>query len=199
MKTTLRLIMVFLLVPILLTENNAFGQYHAFKINALGLISGVDLGYEGSVNKMISIGLSGQVVDFTKSSSLSDEQKVTGWGITPEVRIYPLFGKRLCPAGLFAGTYFRYRNLTENSSDPAIGKHSGNDFNLGLCAGYKIYIHQFFIEFLGGIGHGFGSWNDPVKNNDDAAVVSESNNSSPFKNMRIEMSLGFMFPSMEEK
>jgi hypothetical protein len=201
MKTNAKLMTITLLACLLVPGNRLSAQYHVVKINALGLLSGVNLAYEYGINDLVSVGLSGHTIDYSKRNI--NNRDVEGWGIMPEARIYPLKNKRHCPAGLFAGTYFRYRNLTDNSPELSLVKHNGNDFNFGLCAGYKIYINHLIIEFLGGIGHKFGSWSDIEKNNNAQSGVIDDNsngNDSPLiDNMRLEVSLGFLFPSMDKK
>ncbi len=202
MKTNTKFTVIVVLAFLLMPYNKVLGQYHALKVNAIGLFSGLNLGYEFGLSEHVSIGISGHTIDYNYLWAMSNDENVTGWGFTPEIRYYPLKGKKYSPAGFFAGTYLRYRFLTGAYSNNDATKFNGEDINIGLCAGYKIVLNHFFIEFLGGVGHSFGDWNDKEQKNYDnynTGGLLSSNGNIPFKYTRLEVSLGLLFPVKDKE
>lgn len=177
-----------------------FSQYSVGKLDAFGLVTNLPilrLAYERSFTKTVSLGIGFETGKYASSSTGSitgpmvERYKVTGWGLVPEVRIYPFNAYKPAPIGFFIGSHFRYRSLKEVGDLPGGAKEAkAYAFNFGFNTGYKIRISQFIMDIVLGYGPSGGAWRG-------------NKGSYSFKHfedkMKIEFSVGFVFPEIPRK
>lgn len=141
---------------------------NAITTNLMGVLARIginrpyrlDLMYERVVQQNMSLCLSvgkGMYYYGNKTVNLktTEEYNITGFVITPELRIYPLSEKVLAPEGFFIGAYAKQFFLTENYATAIHSiKNSGNATGGGIELGYKATSEKVLIEPLLGFGSG---------------------------------------------
>lgn len=190
----------FLFILVNLFAFPSFSQYNVVRADVFGLLSNlpvVRIAYERSLTKAFSVGLGFEAGKYASTSTGSlggpmiETYKVTGWGLVPEIRFYPFNSYKPAPAGFFIGSHYRFRSLKE-SSDILQGKEipRGTAYNFGVNAGYKIRISQFIMDIVLGYGPSGGKW----RNGSGEYTFDHFED-----RMKIEFSLGFVFPKMPWK
>jgi hypothetical protein len=163
-----------------------------------------NLFYERSINKYISLGFdieNGRYEYSTTTSlggSIENEYQITGWGFTPEIRIYPMGKNKNAPKGFFIGSYFKYYVLKDKYSKESSTKYdlemiyTNNDlsaYGFGFDAGYKLGRRNFIFEPL--LGYAFGKTINFVKDPRNKHSIDPFPVWTIF--LRIEARIGFCF------
>jgi hypothetical protein len=158
------------------------------------------LGYERKLTSLISVSFGMEAGDYASTSINGfTDYKLSGFGIIPEVRCYPLNKRRGAPLGFFTGIAFRYAFFNETYypypfSGPARSTNEGNVFNYGIDAGYKFRIGRVGIEVLGGLGGGVFSGFDEFKSSSMPYSYLHEDEKHFY---RVELSVGYLFPSFK--
>jgi hypothetical protein len=216
-KKNLLTTLVFILFNVSLT----FSQYNVIGLDALGLFNGYfKASYERSFSKHLSFAINYENAEYASGTtgSLNSQTKVyslTGWGIIPEARFYPLTKKKQAPRGFFLGLHYRYRELSENYTGKDFSTMQASLFssptapspnldittkatasNYGLTIGYKFNAGPIILEPLFGFGSGSGKYEQPNERSkidpfykDDQAILEDA--------LRAQIKVGFYFPQMK--
>jgi hypothetical protein len=162
-----------------------------------------NLFYERTINNTISIGFDVEYGRYEYSTtetsgSIQNEYQITGWGFSPELRIYP-FGKiNNAPKGFFLGSYFKYYLLKDKYSEYNSTSYdlemiySNNDlsaYGFGFDTGYKFGGSNFIFEPL--LGYAFGKTSNFVMDSRNKLTDDPFPIWTLF--LRIEARIGFCF------
>ncbi len=197
-----------LLLSLLLLPASVQGQYYAAKLDVLGFIIDQDqflwrASLERSFGQKFSLEAgveNGTFESGTLSSSglLYEVYSVQGLGILIGARYYPFAVNKPAPLGFFVGAYGRHRNLTEVYNDRYYIKTRGFEMGGGLNLGYKFKFRNTTIEGIVGMGGGGGSWSGI----NERFLIDEEfdyNFNDITHHVRLELSVGFIFPYMDNQ
>ncbi|MBO9702596.1 MAG: hypothetical protein J7604_20460 [Sporocytophaga sp.] len=195
---------------------SSYSQQNAIMVDILGFPSrfpNVTVGrisYERSFNKHFSAVATleygeyylgeGYSSDFMISTkSLYEKYSLTGLGNMLQGRYYPFTKGRNAPAGFFCGLHTRYRPLKEKfyqeqQKGPVINeKGNFRMFDYGFHLGYKMLPKAFKLEILA--GYGANTYSATLT---DIPAYHRKGFTSVLANLRIEFSLGFVFPQIKK-
>jgi len=187
----------------IISESHA--QYNVLKADLLGPLRGkYGVAFERSFSPKWSARILAEFGTYGRSSfTPDDEYKISGNGIIPELRFFPVSPRKGAPAGLFIAAAFRslrfretYWDETQGVFFPIVSK--GQMTNVGIDVGYQFTYRHFCAEILMGAGTG------TMKKNDDIAASSMPYLSGNVLNderkfYRAEILIGYMFPAMKKK
>jgi len=129
-----------------------------------------DLCYERKISKLFTIsfdieqGRYEYSTDEQLTGTILEELDRTGFGFSPEIRLYPFNKTRIAPKGFFMGAYYKYYFLSEkyyslnsntNQLDLIVNNSKGSASGFGFDLGYKFGKDWFICEPL--IGYAFGN------------------------------------------
>ena len=129
---------VLLISALVLISSGIYAQSNAIKVNILSPVVKVgNFQYERVISESGSIQL-GVFYGAITSSSLGDDVKFTGFGITPEYRIY--VGDSPAPSGFFVAPFARYRSFS--ITDDVLG----DEVSLNVIGGGLIVGRQWLFS-----------------------------------------------------
>jgi hypothetical protein len=197
MKKSIWVIYLMLIVQILSAQYNVIG----IGTNGFGFVP--RLSYERSFNKNISclVGIEGGKYSSTSEGSIASNpveiQNLKGWGIMPEIRLYPITNKIEAPLGFFIGIHYRQRWLTEHYfKQPNDFKTKAKAYNYGLNLGYTFHSDELTIEALIGFGKAGGAWNIPNSRNLIPSDELNEDLSDVANQLRLELKIGIILPEI---
>lgn len=159
----------FFLVAVLFVAGSSLlkAQSNVIKLNVGSAVFGeILLSYEHAFNEKLSLNIGGafttRSIDASGTSSegsYNGKYSITGFGIIPELRIYP--GAKGAPKGFFVGPYLTYRNITskvdadmDDGSGKVEGSISASAFGAGAMLGHQWLIGDVFaIDLFLGVGY----------------------------------------------
>jgi len=196
-----------LVILLILFSGRLFCQYNVISIDALSIgsrpFSVLRGSYERSLGKNFAVLFGAEkgkygTIESSGFSTSSEVAQLTGWGFMPQARFYPFTKKRKSPLGLFIGAHYRYRRLVEEYY-PLNLTTKAKAHNYGINFGYKGILKPLPITFelLIGFGGAKGIWDEP--NNRDQITGLKSDLTDENNSMRLEISIGFIFPNISKK
>jgi len=190
-----KLTSAFLLVSVL-----SYGQsYSVLKTDIIGPIRGhFNVTYEHSVGKIFAAQLTTEWGNYGEAYDLGGAHyKATGYGIIPEVRLYPFRAANSWKIQPFVGVDYRYLRFYEayETSSTFAYMNSGSLQNIGLVGGGRFKYKRLWVELLMGGGIASSATSDYSQN---AFFVPRDLSYEAFlqyeeKYLRVELSIGYFF------